>query len=254
MRIQSLVIGVAAAVCSTTPLTAQTLTTWDAPVRVIASAGSLTKSAGCEGCPDSGAHSASQLTGDGYAEFVPGAGQRLIAGLGSDLSAATDASTIDFAFSLWPGGGWEVRERGVYRTDGTSAAGDRFRVAVEGGRVVYRKNGTLVYTSGVSPSFPLALDVTLYSVGASLTEAAVVASTAQPTTPSTPAAPQPAPTGGGPVVTVNGPYAAVLDRQAYAKPALPVLGRAGTSAADPVFQSTIYRLTDGTTRPGSPNR
>src|SRR5688500_19670022 len=135
MRIQSLVIGVAAAVCSTTPLTAQTLTTWDAPVKVIASTGSLTKSAGCEGCPDSGAHSATQLTGDGYAEFVPAAGQRLIAGLGGDLSAATDASTIDYAFSLWPNGAWEIRERGVYRAEGAFAAGDRFRAAGEGGRV-----------------------------------------------------------------------------------------------------------------------
>jgi hypothetical protein len=48
-----------------------------------------------------------------YAEFVPAAGERIIAGLGTDLTAATASSTIDFAFSLWPGGGWEVRERGV---------------------------------------------------------------------------------------------------------------------------------------------
>jgi hypothetical protein len=252
MRIQTLLIGVAAALCSATPLTAQTLTSWDAPVKVVAAAGSLTKSAGCDGCPDSGAHSATQLTGEGYTEFVPAAGQRIIAGLGSDLSAATDSSTIDFAFSLWPGGAWEVRERGVYRTEGMSAAGDRFRVAVEGGRIVYRKNGAVVYTSGVSPAFPLALDVTLFSAGASLTQATVAASTASPTP--APTTPSPASTGSGPVVTTVGPYAAVIDRQAYAKPALPVLGSAGASAADPVFRSTVRRLTDGATRPGLPNR
>src|SRR6185503_7433030 len=147
--------------------------TWDSPVKVLASTGSLTKSAGCEGCPDAGAHSAVQLTRDGYVEFVPSAGHRIMAGLGRDLSASTDVSTIDYAFSLWPGNTWEVRERGVYRADGTSTAGDRFRVAVEGGKVVYRKNGTVVYTSTVAPSFPMALDVTLFSVGATLWEAAV---------------------------------------------------------------------------------
>src|SRR5207244_9435245 len=98
MKLHSLLIGMAVALCSAAPLTAQTLTSWDAPVKVTFSDGSLTKSAGCEGCPDSGAHSAIQLTGDGYAEFVPGTDQRLMAGLGSDLSASTDSSTIDYAF------------------------------------------------------------------------------------------------------------------------------------------------------------
>lgn len=251
MKLRTFFLGLAAAVCAAAPLSAQTLTSWDAPVKVVAADGSLTKSSGCEGCPDSGAHSTAQLTGEGYAEFVPAADQRLIAGLGGDLSAATDSSTIDFAFSLWPGGAWEVRERGTYRADGTSAAGDRFRVAVESGRVVYRKNGSVVYTSSVTPAFPLALDVTLYSVSASLTQATVVASTGS-TTPLPP--PPPPPAGSGPIVTAVGPYAAVIDRQAYAKPALPVLAAAGTSTADPIFQSTVYRLTDSTTRPDYLNR
>src|SRR5436190_1426509 len=175
MKLRTLLLGFAAAVCTAAPISAQTLTPWDAPIKVVASDGSLTKSAGCEGCPDSGAHSAIQLAGEGYAEFVPAPDQRIIAGLSTDLSAATDSATIDFAFSLWPGGAWEVRERGTYRTDGTSAAGDRFRVAVESGRVVYRKNGAIVYTSAGAPAFPMALDVTLFSAAASLSQATVVA-------------------------------------------------------------------------------
>src|SRR5436190_17947945 len=170
MKLPNLFVGLALAVCATSPLSAQTLTPWDAAVRATVSDGSLTNSSGCDGCPDSGAHSAIQLTGDGYAEFVPGADQRLIAGLGADLSPATDSSTIDYAFSVWPNGAWEVRERGVYRTDGTSAAGDRFRVAVESDKVVYRKNGAVVFTSALAPSFPMALDATLFSVGAYLSQ------------------------------------------------------------------------------------
>ena len=65
MKLHSLLSGIAVALCSAAPLTAQTLTTWEAPVKVTATAGSLTKSTGCEGCPDSGAHSAIQLTGEG---------------------------------------------------------------------------------------------------------------------------------------------------------------------------------------------
>lgn len=50
------------------------------------------------------------------------------------------------------------------------------------------------------------------------------------------------------------PYKAVTDRVARAKPALPNPGAAGTAITDPVFQSRIYRLTDGLTRPGATNR
>ncbi len=51
-----------------------------------------------------------------------------------------------------------------------------------------------------------------------------------------------------------GPYTAVTDRVTYPKPALPVLGPAGSAIADPVFKSTIRRVTDASTRPGLPNR
>ena len=244
----------ALAVCTAAPLTAQTLTAWDSPIKVIAADGALAKSAGCEGCPDSGAHSATQLTGDGYAEFAVADGQRVMAGLGTDLSASTDASTIDYAFSLWPGGAWEVRERGVYKTDGTSAAGDRFRVSVESGRVVYRRNGAVVYTSATPPSYPLVLDVTLFSMAASISGATVVVTTTVPVIlPPPPPPPGPEPTG-PPVVTTTGPYEAVTDRYTHAKPALPVMGPAGTTIADPVFLSTITRVTDGSTRYDTVNR
>src|SRR5262245_54601074 len=55
--------------------------------------------------------------------------------------------------------------------------------------------------------------------------------------------------------TVNavGPYTAVTDRVTYPKPALPVLGAAGSAVTDPVFQSTIIRVTDASTRPGFRN-
>ena len=50
--------------------------------------------------------------------------------------------------------------RGLF---GTYRAGDRFRVAVEGGIVRYRRNGVLFYTSAVTPAYPLLVDTALYS-------------------------------------------------------------------------------------------
>src|SRR5438045_584568 len=134
-------LSTALAVCAAAPLAAQTSATWQNPVKVTASDGALTKSSGCEGCADSGAYSGMQLTGDGYSEFVAPALPRLYAGLGTDLPASTASSTINYSFSLWASGTFEIRELGVYKTEGTYAAGDRFRVAVESGVVVYRRNG-----------------------------------------------------------------------------------------------------------------
>lgn len=249
MKLQTSLFWVALAVCSAAPLAAQTPATWEAPVKVAATDGALTKSAGCDGCPDSGAHTVAQLTGDGAADFVPGFGDRIIAGLGTDLSASTDASAIDYAFSIWPGGAWEIRERGVYKGEGSFTAGDVFRVAVEAGRVVYRRNGATVYTSTVQPSYPLAFDVTLFSLNASISSVTIAAggTTAPPPPP-------PPPTSGAPVVTAVGPYMAVVDRNPHAKPPVPAMGPAGTTVTDPVFQSAITRVTDGATRPGLPNR
>ena len=93
---------VAVALCTSTPSNAQSLLTWDSPVNVTAAAGALTKSGGCDLCPDAGAHSRGQITADGYAEFVVGSVARLSAGLNTDVSPSTDAS-MDYAFKEFRG-------------------------------------------------------------------------------------------------------------------------------------------------------
>jgi hypothetical protein len=115
--------------------------------------------------------------------------------------------------------------------------------------VIYRRNGTTVYTSTVLPSFPLAFDVTLYSLNASISGVTIVSGGEPPPPP-----PPPPPTSGPPVVTAAGRYAAVINRAAYQKPVLPLIGPAGTAVTDPVFQSAITRVTDAATRPGVLNR
>jgi hypothetical protein len=49
-------------------------------------------------------------------------------------------------------------------------------------------------------------------------------------------------------------YKATTNRNPSPKPALPKLAAAGSRFRDPTFRSTILRVTDGNTRPGSPGR
>ena len=70
----------------------------------------------------------------------------------------------------------EVRESGTYRTDIILAAGDTLSVNVEGGAVKYYRNSTLVYTSTVAPTFPLAAIAQTWSNGFGLTQSSVTTS------------------------------------------------------------------------------
>jgi hypothetical protein len=232
---------------------------WIEAVKVAAAAGEVTKTAGCNECPDAGAVSAAQLTGDGFIEFTALPGHRILAGLGSDLSASTSLAT-DFAFSFWPNGTWEIRESGTYRKDGAFAPGDRFRIVVQAGTVKYLRNGVTVYSSTAVPSFPLVLDTVIFTVGGGLTGSvlgpldagATEASTTPMPEPDTAPTPAPAPSPG--TVDTSGYYRAVIDRDARPEPAIPALGGAGSEIIDPTFQTRIIRVTDGSTRPSRLNR
>jgi len=118
-------------------------------------------------------------TSSGSVEFVPVKGRQLLAGLGTNRTAATDPALIDYAFNFWPDGGWDVRERNVYKTEGRFVNGDSFRVAVNAGLVTYYKNGKLVYSSTVPASQSMVLRTTLVDASAHVKKA-VIASVAAP--------------------------------------------------------------------------
>ena len=109
-------------------------------------------------------------------------GYHTIAGLGRDDSTSTGTG-IDYAFNFPGNGTWEVRESGVYRTEGPFASSDVFTVAIEGTTVKYRRNGSLVYTSKTPVSSPLVVDASLLAVGASVQ---IVGSTGGATAPPPP--------------------------------------------------------------------
>lgn len=78
---------------------------------------------------------------------------------------------IDFAIQLDASGNVEIFENGVSKgVVGTYVAGDVFRVQSSGvgGTVTYYKGDTLLYTSLATPTYPLLVDCSLYTVGATL--------------------------------------------------------------------------------------
>ena len=67
-----------------------------------------------------------------------------------------------------------VFENGVYRGQfGAYAAGDELRVSVGAGVVRYWFKSVLVYTSSQAPAFPLRVDTSLYSTGATVQDASL---------------------------------------------------------------------------------
>jgi Bacterial Ig domain/Purple acid Phosphatase, N-terminal domain len=154
---------------------------WANLVNVTATGNSIQKTGGCTWCDDAAAISSQQITsGDGYVEFTASetTTNRAI-GL-SHGSTDTTRSDIDYAVMMWlsqTSGIWaEVYENSVYKSGTAYATGDVFRVAVEGGAIKYYKNGTLWYTSVIAPVYPLLVDTSLWSGGATITNAKILGS------------------------------------------------------------------------------
>jgi RHS repeat-associated protein len=141
---------------------------WQNAVGVSVSGGSLTKPGG--DAWNAGASSLQTIgSGDGYVEFTAAETHTYrMAGL-SNGDSHQSYEDIDFAIYPAAGGGLHVYEGGFYKANlGGYAAGDRLKVAVEGGAVKYYRNDALLYTSGVAPTYPLRVDTSLYSTGATV--------------------------------------------------------------------------------------
>lgn len=128
------------------------------------SGGSIFKSGGCDGCPDAGASSSQTIaSGLGFVEFTVGVTTATqVIGLSNGDSDLSEEE-IDFALKLWPGGGAEVRLRGVYQGAETRAAvGDVFRIAVTGtNAVTFSRNGVPFHSVSRTVTYPLLVDVSL---------------------------------------------------------------------------------------------
>jgi hypothetical protein len=117
-----------------------------------------------DGWDSGGVSTQSLLSGDGFFEFiVDNDFSHRMAGL-SNGNTNTDFSDIDFGVLLASNATFYVFEGGVSRgVFGNYSEGDRFRVSVTAGVVNYYRNGAIFYTSSLSPTYPLIVDVALYS-------------------------------------------------------------------------------------------
>ena len=193
----------------------------------------LQKTGGWDGVDDAGATSLQELTaGDGYIEFTVGeATTFLLAGL-SHGNDGTGYADIDFAFRF-NGAGWaDVLENGVYAGGDTAyAAGDVFRVAVVGGRVQYSRNGLLLRESANVPQYPLLLDTSLGSIGATVRDAVLGVS-------------PPPPPGGGFIETAGSPALRPRLTREQIQAFLPPAGARGVFTFPAPYNTTGIRLTN----------
>lgn len=154
---------------------AQQRVTWTDLVNAEVRGTGVEKTRGCEGCGDAGATSTQVIESNGgYVEFrIPDDWTYLVAGL-ANRTRGTRFEDIEFGIRFNGNGSADVVESGRYIGGDTDyQAGDTFRLEVVNGRVRYLRNGDLMATSRRRPTFPLAFDVGLGSVGASVANAQI---------------------------------------------------------------------------------
>ena len=146
---------------------------WTGAVNATAVGATLTRSTGTGWT--AGAISTKAIeSGDGFAQFtaVETSSTRVF-GL-ARRDSAPGYEDIDFGIGLTASGGLQVYERGTLRGSfGPYVTGDRLRVEIESGVVRYRRNGALLYTSSVAPSYPLRVHGALGSSGATIDSALI---------------------------------------------------------------------------------
>ena len=148
---------------------------WQDAVDLTVTGSSVTKNAGCDGCPN--AHAVSSLQSglqDTYLQFPAVPARHVRVGFVPDGVGVT-AANLAYSVGFWPDGGWDVREGDIYKagssTGGENAAGDVFRIAIEGTSVSYYRNGTLVFTGARAVGISYRGAVLVYSADATLSSA-----------------------------------------------------------------------------------
>jgi RHS repeat-associated protein len=142
---------------------------WTNTVGVNAATNNLTKTA-ATAWGNAGAVSTQTIaSGDGYVEFTASETNTYrMLGL-SHTDTNQRYNTLDYAIYLQPNGLLGGYQGATFLGSlGSYATGDVLRVAIEGGVVKYRKNGTLIYTATVAPNYPLMVDTSLYTNGATI--------------------------------------------------------------------------------------
>ncbi len=153
---------------------------WHRAAGVLVDGNSLTKT-GPPGWNAGALSTKAIVSGDGYAEFATNdLGTDKICGL-ARISEFPGYPGIDFAIRLGADGNIAIVESGVLKAAvGSYAIGDRFSLSIESGVVLYRQNGSLLYTSARTPFYPLIVDAALNQPEATVVDAVISGSLAEP--------------------------------------------------------------------------
>lgn len=91
-------------------------------------------------------------------------------GLTAGLGSGGDPTKIDFAIRLDAIGQLSIVEDGLVKSASVApyVTGDVLTVELSAGTVYYRKNGLLVYTSTITPGYPMVADVAMNQSGSTL--------------------------------------------------------------------------------------
>ncbi len=137
---------------------------WNLEDNVLISGNSVSKPSGVNNF-DGMAFSANDVNNNDFMQFlIPSISTNLMVGL-NNQNTSSSYGDIDYSFYL-NRGNLRIYENGSNKgTFGTYSANDIFRIDVIANVVYYRKNGELVYTSAVTPTLPLYIDMSLSDVG-----------------------------------------------------------------------------------------
>ena len=115
----------------------------------------------------------SVASGEFYLEFMLSG---TVGGRSIGLSDAlpTTLTAIDYEVRFTASNIVEFRERGVYRGDAVYNAGDKFRIAVEAGKVNFYVNGLVFAQSVTAPPYPLRAVAVMDAIGSEFMGAKLV--------------------------------------------------------------------------------
>ena len=126
------------------------------------------------GSYNAGASSLNTVKNNGYFDFTVSETNKSKA-IGLSASDPNfNYNSTDYAMVLAENGKYTIYEKGSWRAGNKSyATGDILRIAVENNKVKYYRNGTLVYTSTITPTLPLLVDISLATEGGTVKNAVV---------------------------------------------------------------------------------
>ena len=143
---------------------------WTNTINCTAVSNSVQKTAGVDQMDDASATSLQAITsGDGFVEFTAtDTDKERWCGLNNSNAIHLSASDINFAIKMAKKKKAWVIEDGVVKAKVKYRANASFRVAVEGGKVKYYKDGNVIYTSANAPVYPLMINASLINTNSSV--------------------------------------------------------------------------------------